>query len=301
MRTPFVRIFAVILSLFLFLLGGCTQSAQNATSIPKQGITIATSFYPMYIMALNIAKDIEGVQVVNMTQPTMGCLHDYVLTTEDMKNLENADVLIINGAGMESFMHKVLAQYHDLPVIDASQGIALMEGGGDIGENPHVWVSVTLAISEVKNIGKQLMALDSTHAVQYEKNTDVYIEKLTNLRKHMHAELDGLINRDMVTFHEAFPYFAQEFNLNIVGVIEREPGAMPSAKDIADTIATIRRLQVKAVFAEPQYSKKAADTIAQETGIVVHSLDPGVTGPMEADAYLKMMENNVRILKEALQ
>ncbi len=297
-----------LMALFLatvLLMAGCgaaqgTQSPLGTTAGESGQATVAASFYPMYIMLLNVTKDTD-IRVVDMTQPTTGCLHDYSATPGDMKNLEGASALVINGAGMESFMGKVLAQFPHLSVIEASKGIELIQGEGDEGENPHVWVSVSGAIQQVKNIGEGLEALFPAEADKIAANTLAYAAKLEDLRTRMHQELDGLPNRDVVTFHEAFPYFAQEFNLNIEGVIEREPGSEPSARELAETIDTINRLHVKALFAEPQYPATAANTIAKETGGKVYTLDPAVTGPVDADAYITIMESNLQVLKEALQ
>lgn len=292
----------------LMLLCGCginekaTETAAKnteANTASVHDLTIATSFYPMYIFALNITKDIPNVSVVNMTPQTAGCLHDYALSTGDVKNLENAQVLIINGAGMEAFMDKVIEQRPDLQIVDASKGIQLIEQDGE--KNPHVWVSISKAMQQVQNIGDQLALLDPQHAEKYKENTAAYLDKLEAEKLKMHQALDGLNNRDIITFHEAFPYFAEEFDLNIVGVIEREPNTEPNAKQLAETIEIIKNLKVKALFAEPQYSVKIAETIAQETGATVYTLDPAVTGPMEADAYITIMDRNLEVLKEALQ
>ncbi|HBW36866.1 MAG TPA: zinc ABC transporter substrate-binding protein, partial [Desulfosporosinus sp.] len=121
------------------------------------------------------------------------------------------------------------------------------------------------------------------------------------LRTKMHQSLDGVQQRNIVTFHEAFPYFAKEFNLTIAGVIEREPGSAPNAKELSETIEQVKSLKIKALFAEPQYPTKAADSIAKETGAKVYTLDPIVTGPIEADAYINLMESNLIILQEALK
>src|SRR5204862_4917853 len=114
------------------------------------------------------------------------------------------------------------------------------------------------------------------------------------LRDEMHAALDRLQNRNIVTFHEAFPYFASEFNLNIVGVVERDPGSQPNAGELAKSIQTVRKAKVKAVFAEPQYPAKSAEIIHRETGVPISILDPAVTGPREPskarDSYLITME-----------
>jgi len=260
---------------------------------------IATSFYPIYIMVRNVALDIPGVEVVNITGNVTGCLHDYHLTPSDLKRLRQAEILVINGAGMESFLDRVIEQQPDLKIIDASRDIPLKrdEHGH---ENGHVWVSVSLAMKQVQNIADQLAELDAGNGPAYQENAARYIKELEMLREEMRETIEGLPNKDVVTFHEAFPYFADEFGLNIVAVVEREPGSEPSAAEMADTIKLIRQSGVKAIFVEPQYSTKAAQTIARETGIEVYTLDPAVTGKDDPGAYIEIMKNNLRVLLEAL-
>ena len=297
MRSSIIKVLTCTL-ICLILLSGCT--VKNNIVNDKE-VTIATSFYPIYIMAINVAKDIPNIKVVDMTKPIQGCLHDYAFTPNDLKNIEGAQFLIINGAGMESFMDKIVIQQPNLKIIDSSKGIKLIKSPGDIGYNPHLWVSITNAIQQVRNIGEQLSFLDPDNAEKYKSNTEIYIKKLESERVIMHEALDKIVSRDIITFHEAFPYFAKEFNLNVVAVIEREPGSEPSAKEIKDTIAKIKSLKVKVLFAEPQYSQKAAQTIALETGAKVYYLDPAVTGPLNEDAYLDIMKSNLKVLQEALK
>jgi len=293
----------MIVSVVVF--SGCASQKNNKASSDagekNKKLTVATSFYPMYIFSLNVAKDVPNVKVIDMTKPMTGCLHDYSITTDDMKTLDGAQVFVTNGAGMESFMDKVTKQMPNLKVIDSSNGIQLIKGEGNEGDNPHLWVSISNAITQVKNIGDQLATIDPDNAEKYKSNTQAYIVKLEAQRDKMHKVLDTMPNRDIVTFHEAFPYFAKEFKLNIVGVIEREPGSAPSAKELQESVEQVKKLKVKALFAEPQYPAKSAETIAKETGSKVYTLDPVVTGPMEADAYINIMESNLKILQEALK
>ena len=289
----------LVLSVALVGCGGTDKPAEKKTAEPFR---IVTSFYPMYVATINITDGVDGVEVYNMTKPQTGCLHDYQLMTEDMKTLEKADAFVINGAGMEDFMDKATEQQKKLKVIDASRGIELIHDDEE-GDNPHVWLSVTDAITQVRNIADQLKEADPTHAAAYEKNAAAYIEKLTSLKSEMHAALDTVPHKDIVTFHEAFPYFAKEFNLNIIGVVEREPGTEPTPTELQETIEQVNALPTKVLFTEPQYSPAAAETIARETGAKIYTLDPVVTGeatPAAKNAYIDTMKKNMQVLKEAL-
>ena len=317
MKTTLTKILTIIILASLFLTG-CNNSAKSNNSTESNNkLTIVTSFYPMYISTLNIVKDIPNVEVLNMTTSQTGCLHDYSLSTKDLKTLSNADILIINGAGMESFLDDVIDEYSDLKIIEASKGIDLIEDtehddhtedhdheDHDHDVNPHVWVSISKNIEEVSNIAEELSSLDPNHANEYQDNANEYIAKLENLKTEMHSTLDNIAHKDIITFHEAFPYFAEEFGLNIVGVIEIEPDSEPSAKEVENIISIINEKNIKALFTEPQYSSKIADTIAKETGASIYTLDPIVTGDSNEKAYndyIIKMQENLNTLKEALK
>lgn len=286
-----------LLMLMIFFVSGCGENPDNGK------LKIVTSFYPMYIDTINIAGGVEGVEVLNLTEPQTGCLHDYQLTTEDMKILETADIFVINGLDMENFLDKVTEQKKNLKIVNASDSddIFLLKDGDEV--NPHVWVSITYSMAQVKAITSQLCVLDPKHAEDYKKNALIYLNKLSALRDDMHFALDNLPHKDIVTFHEAFPYFASEFKFKIAGVIEREPGTEPTPQELADTIKILNDLPVKVLFTEPQYSPKAAETIARETNAKIFSLDPITTGeskPENADAYINAMKKNAETLTEAL-
>lgn len=297
------KVFLVMTLSIVFLSACGRNSAIDKDKENGKAFTVVTSFYPMYIATINITKDISGVKVINMTKPQTGCLHDYQLVPEDMQKLEKANAFVVNGAGMEVFLDKAVKQQPKLKIVDASKNIPLLKDeNGE--ENPHVWVSVSNAIIQVNNIAEQLAALDPVNAEKYKNNAGVYTKKLEALRTDMHSSLDNVKTKDIITFHEAFPYFAKEFNLNIVDVIEREPGTEPSPKELEETIDKVKELKVKALFAEPQYPAKAAEVIAKETGAKVYTLDPAVTGESKADAYddyINTMKKNLDVLKEALQ
>jgi len=309
MLSKMSKLVFLVLLIGAVLLAGCgsqnksSEGITNSNAAAKKKFTVVTSFYPVYIATINVTRDVPGVEVINMTKPQTGCLHDYQLTPEDLKTLERANAFVINGAGMEAFLDKTLQQQPQLKLVDASKDISLLTD--QTGEkNPHVWVSITNHILQVQNIAGQLAALDPANAGQYKKNAEEYGKKLAVVREALQKTVADVPQRDIITFHEAFPYFAKEFNLTIVAVIEREPGTDPSPKELAATIKTVKESGIKALFVEPQYSAKTAQTIARETGAKVYTLDPVVTGeakPGAYDDYIRTMEKNAKTLREALQ
>ena len=295
---------SALLALALAVCSGC--AAEEAA-----GKTIVTSFYPMYVFTQNVVRDVPGVRVVNMASESAGCLHDYQLQTRDMVTLEGADALVINGGGMEQFMDKVIAQRPELPVINASEGIEMLcsEDGHDHGHeehdhalyNAHVWLDPELAIRQVQNIADGLAAVDSENAEAYQQNAAAYKARLQALDAELSAQLAPLAGSAIVTFHEAFTYFADAYGLVVAGVIANDAGEEPSTRQIAATCDLVKQYQVKALFVEPQYPTKSAETIARETGAQVFTLDPVVSGDGSPESYENAMRENARVLTEALE
>ena len=289
----------LLILLMILTVSGCGSDKKD-----DGNLKIVTSFYPIYLETLNITRGIEGVEVVNMTPPQTGCLHDYQLTPEDMKTLETADIFVVNGLGMESFLDKVIEARPNLKIINASDTpkiVPIMENGEP---NPHVWLSITYAMEQVKNISSKLCELDPKHTDAYKRHTLDYVDELTTLRDELQLSMAMLPNKYIVTFHEAFPYLSAEFGLNVAAVIEREPGTEPTPQELAETIEKINSLPVKVIFTEPQYSPKAAETIARETGAQIFELDPIVTGEAKPENLLdyvdRMLANTLTLIK-ALQ
>ena len=293
---------SALLALALAMCSGCAAEEDA-------GKTIVTSFYPMYVFTQNVVRDVPGVRVVNMASESAGCLHDYQLQTRDMITLEGADALVINGGGMEQFMDKVIAQRPELPVINASDGIEMLCGEDDHDGhdhdhgvyNAHVWLDPALAMRQVQNIADGLAAVDSENAEAYQRNAAAYKARLQALHAELSAQLAPLAGSAIVTFHEAFTYFADAYGLVVAGVIANDAGEEPSTRQIAATCDLVKQYQVKALFVEPQYPTKSAETIARETGAKVFTLDPVVSGDGSPESYENAMRENARVLTEALE
>lgn len=276
---------------------------------------ILTSFYPMYLLTANVAGGIDGVEVENMAEQNVGCLHDYALRTGDMRLISSADVVVINGAGMESFVDRVIGDMGK-PVIDASAGIELIgddghdedehddddHDGHDHGDvNAHIWMSPRQAILQVENIAAGLIEADPAHAQSYRANAERYKERLRALDAEVSALLEGAAGARIVTSHPAFEYLARDYGIEIVASLGQEPGEMPRTREMAELVDTVREMGISALFVEKAYAEKAAWVLARETGIAIYTLDSLTSGELSAEAYETGILADARTLKEALE
>ena len=296
-----------IISLLLSLLLLCAPAFASAE-------TIVTSFYPIYLFALNLLDGTEGVTLTSLAEPGAGCLHDYQLQTGDMKALAKADAFLINGAGMEGYLEGVFEAFPTLPVVDASAGVALLEDCSDHDHdheghdhdhavNAHIWLDAQNAILMVNNLAEGLMAALPSQADVIAANRNAYTTRLTILDAEIKSALEEVPNRDIITFHEAFPYFAKAYGLNVAAVVNRDPDDALSPRALAELCKLVESLGAPPLFVEPQYEDMAAQTIARETGAALHTLDPIVTGPdtdVPLTYYEDVMRQNLAVLLDAL-
>jgi len=272
-------------------------------------LNITTSFYPMYVAVLNITDGVESVEVTNLTKGTTTCLHEYSLTTEEMVSLVDSDVLVINGAGMEGFLSNVISNYSDLEIIDSSKGIQLIEmechhnheHTHEDEHNSHIFVSIANYIKQIENITEGLVELDSKNAEAYLNNSREYIKELEELKAEIEEVINAIPNKNIVTFHESFDYFAREFGLNVVTKIEKEHGESASASEIVDIVKEIKERNVKAIFVETGYNSGIATTIAKEAGVKIYELNPVTSGKNEKTEYITIMKENLEVIKNALK
>ena len=211
------------------------------------------------------------------------------------------------GAGMENFLKKVTDEIPKIKIIDSSKDIKLLENNchhhhhsHEHEYNPHIWMSIDNYIKQTENIAEGLIESDPGNEEKYKQNCEEYILKLKNLKNDITLKLKDVRGKSIITFHEAFPYFANEFGLNIPDVINHDPESEPSAKQISKTINIMKENNINSLFIEPQYKSTAAETISKETGAKIYTLDPAVTGENSKDAYIEIMTKNAETLKEAL-
>ena len=271
---------------------------ESGSKQEEQTLTVVTSFYPMYIAALNVIGDTDGVHLQNLSEPQTGCLHDFQLTPEDMKLLSTADVFIINGGGIESFMKDVAKSYPDLTIIEASEGIDLLEDEGE--ENAHAWMSVATYEEQVNHIAEGLIAADEKHASDYQKHADAYVVKLDALKERQQKVAEKIKGQSVILFHEAYDYVADDYGLDVAYVLDLDEERQVSAGEVADVLAAVRDDHVKYILAEELYGKSMGDTVEKETDAKVIYLDALNRGDYDADSYIKGMSANIDLIEQYL-
>lgn len=307
----------VIISIFSVLFTSLTQTSYNNQD---KKITVVTSFYPIYIATKNIVSDIDGVELFNLAESQTGCLHDYQITTQDMKKLENADIFIINGGGIEEFVTDILENYPDITIIDSSTGIELLPAQDeheeeeheeeeyeedhedhDHGEyNPHIWMDPSNYQKQIDNIKDGLIEYDNANEKKYMENALVYQEKIQKIEKKMDNELRDPILKNVVIFHDSFAYLAKRLGLNVIHTVNIEADTTLSAGELAKVIEEIKTNEVKVLFSEEQYSNDIPSNIGKETDSKVYAIDSLVINDGDKDSYIEGMERNIATLKKAL-
>lgn len=300
----------VVLSLLLasvVLIGAARRAYTPAQSEKK---TVAASFYPIYIAALNLTDSIAELQPVNLTASQTGCVHDFTLRPQDMVTLSHASVFLVNGGGMESFLADAAAANPNLPIIDSSVGIEARaetahddhdhDHASESDTNAHFWMSPTAYIRQVRNLCDGLSAQFPEYAAQLNENADRYVRKIEQLRTDMIEQSAPYTGAPVILFHDAFAYFADECGLKVAQVIPVEQDTVFSAAQVAEIVAEIRASGVPLLLAEAQYSPELAEAIAAETDARVYIMDTAVSGPDDPDAYLNAMYANLDGLTAAL-
>ena len=282
------------------LLAGCGQPAAPAAE--DDTLRVLATTYPVYLFTTAVTQGVEGVEVSLLVNQQTSCLHDYTLTVADMKAIEGAELIVMNGAGLEDFMDDALAA-SDAPVIDCSEGIDLLPALGHEGHDhdteydPHIWMSYENAAVMLENIHAGLEELDPDHGEAYAGNLTAAAGEL----EYDQDKLAALAGKPLITFHDGFQYFAQATGLNLLKAIEEEEGAEASAAEIQEMVSLIGEYDIPAIFTEVNGSDSTAQAISRETGCGVSQLDMIMSGEGSGmGPYLEAMEQNMDTIAEAL-
>lgn len=287
----------IVIILAILLVGFIVWKNLNKNNIQDDGkLKIVTSFYPIYIIAQNITEGANNIELENMADVNVGCLHDYTLTTEDMKKVEKADVFVVNGLGMENFIDKVINSNNTMQVIDSSNGIENIIKD-DNETNPHIWTNINNYITQVKNISERLQQIDSKNANIYKENEENYINQLEKLEEEYIQKLEGLKGKKVVNLNEAFEYLGQELQMEMTTIETNHEESTMSAEMMSSVIEKMKNENIQMILVDKNDNKTMAETIANETGAKIYELDSGLKGSIEKDAYINMVKYNMEILQ----
>ena len=306
------RRIALCLAALLCLLSGCGGEAASSASSQGEGdgLRVVATTYPIYLLARSVTEGVEGVQVERLNTGETSCLHDYTLSVDDMKKIEGADIIVLNGAGLEDFMDDALAATQ-AQVIDCSAGVDLLENlehdhaEGDEADHdhghwdPHYWMDPDNAGTMAQNIAAGLVAADPDNRSAYEEN----MLKTATFLASWKGDLQALLNWDegpeitgLITFHNGFQYFAKAFDLPLLAAIEEEAGSEASAKEIQEITALVKEYDLPVIFTEVNGSDATAQAIARETGCAVGQLSMLMDGPEDGtlqDNYYTGLKENI--------
>jgi manganese/iron transport system substrate-binding protein len=204
--------------------------------------------------------------------------HTYEIRPADVKTIADARILFRVGLGMEEWRDPAIENSGSrrLVVVDAANGVAEIITGDehDRAGNPHIWLDPELARSGIARLVEELVRSDPKGESLYRAREAAYFGRLDSLSAAISAGFAGLSDRRLITYHDAWPYFARRFGLDIVATIEPIPGQQPSAKELARLVDLIRREQIKVITTEPQLPSVLPDMLARETGVKVVVLNP---------------------------
>lgn len=304
-RTDFKDYFGLILSAVLLFFGFAAYlifGKINAVDMEDDRLRIITSIAPLYSYVQNIVGD--DADIVNLIQPGASP-HDYQFSPEDVKDIARADLLIINGAGLENWLDDILeaSGNKDLQIIDSSSGIEILgeEEGGEILQNPHIWLSPKVAVQQTEAIAGEIISIEKDLEKQkrYEENRQKLRNRLSELDVNYSAVLTRAKNKNIAVFHSAYDYLARDYGLNIAVVLEETPGREPTGRELASASRIIQNFGIKSIFQEPQFSPQIVQTLADELGLEVYELDP-IGTEISKDSYFQVMGNNLSVLNAAL-
>jgi zinc/manganese transport system substrate-binding protein/manganese/iron transport system substrate-binding protein len=304
----------------------------------QEQVQVATTMTVIQDLAEEVGGD--RVEVSSIVEPGAD-VHAFQPSPSDAEMVSEAEVVFGNGLGLEEWLYDFVesAGADDAAVVELSDGLdptgtdehageeehseegheeeehsgeehadeesGSEEGAHDAhaGGNPHFWLDVEYAGHYVEGIRDELIEADPEGEEQYRENAEEYLAELEELDGYIEEKAQEIPeeNRKLVTFHDAFPYFAEAYGFELEGVILQNPNAEPSSREVAEVVETIEEEDVPAVFTEPQFNQGLADTIAQEADVEVYELYSGALIEGEAgESYEAMMRTNIDRVAEAL-
>lgn len=326
-KSPKKQIWLIFALFCCLIASGCNQTqnttAQNAVqSSPSpaekvensEKTKVVTTFLPVYLFTKAVAGDVADVEI--LIRPGTD-VHEYQATPDDVKAIATANILVKNGLGMEEFLTNTIknAENSKLIEIDASKSIKVVNDISPVEEvkdhdhdhkhehaegNPHVWLDPVFAKQQVMNIRDGLINADPANKEVYQTNAAAYIQELDKLNNEFQQTLNKTPNCTFITFHDAFPYLAQRYNLKQVAVV-KIPEDQLSPADVKKAVNVVKKYKVKALFSEPGVDNKLLNSLSQDLNLNLYPLSSLENGETNPQYYFQAMRNNLQNLEKGCQ
>ncbi len=285
--------------LLLFVIWKILPAAKPRTESSQ--FQVAATIAPLGDMVRNVA----GPDAVVVTiLPTGASPHAYEPTPQDAIGLMDSKILFSIGHGFDDWANELVSNAPNIKIVTPDQGVKLRDmpfderdaDEPDQTQDPHYWLSIPNAETMVNNIAVALAQADPTHADDYARNAKGYVAKLHETDAYIKNKLSSLANRNLITHHNAWGYFAQEYGLKVVGTFEISPGKEPTIKQLNDIQNKIKEYGIATVFIEPQLSDQSVRPLVQDLKLQVRTLDP--EGSTQNMGYLDLMRYNADTLAQ---
>jgi zinc transport system substrate-binding protein len=297
------------------------------TSCKKQEtetrLRVSTTIFPLYDAVKNIAGDTIEVSLII---PANASPHTFEPTPKVMKDITDSKTVFMIGLGLELFMDKIKKQNQNISFIELGKKVNAQKFDFQLiepdkthshshhnkhdhnhghshahGVDPHVWVDPINFIKIVEEINNELCKIFPEKSDIFKEKSKKYISKLNELDDLIKNTLKEVKNKSIVTFHDAFMYFAKRYGLKVVAVFEPWHGKEPSVQYRKKLSDAIKKYNVKAVFYEPQFNKAPMISLARETSVKTGELDPiGSPDSEGRRGYIELMKFNLNSLRNAL-
>lgn len=283
----------MIIGLFILGLTGKKSEENNKKRI-------LTSFYPIYVMTLNITDGVENVETSNMAENFFGCIHDYTLTTDDLKKVEDSNIFIQSGNGLEPFTEKVIQGNKNIQIISCANNIEDLIENDEGEQNAHTWLSIKNYKEEVKEIAEQLSKNDIKNEKKYQANLKKYISKLDELELQYKDLKSKIIknNQKAICLDESLEYILKENGIEETTIETDHEQSSLSAEQVKEIIEKMKNEKINSIFIAKNNNTKTAELLKKETGAKIYKLNSGMSGKADKDDYLNIMKENFEVLKQ---
>ena len=295
MRKYIKILFIILISvLTIIAISGCTKIEENDGKIK-----IVTSFYPIYIMSQNIIDGAKNVELSNMTDSYVGCIHDYTLKPADLKKIEKADIFIENGLGIENFNDKLINSNSNLEIINSGANINGLVDDNEL--NGHTWTSLSNYIVQIEEITNKLKEKNSANSEIYQKNADEYKKKIFDIKKKYDDELSGLKYKKAVVLNESYAYLLNDLKIETLEIHTDHEESTISAEKLKEIIEEMKEKNINIIIIDKDDNEKNAETLRKETGAEIYKLNSCLNGSLDKDSYINAMNENLEVFKEMLK